>query len=171
MCLSVNLSPLQFRQPDLAQQVADALQRTGLPGIRLDLEMTEGLLLGDTAVVLRNMQALKEQGVRLTLDDFGTAYASLSTLRRFPFDRIKIDKSLVRGMCDDDSVLAIVEAVLMLGARLKLAVVAEGVETKRQLDMLRRLDCALVQGFLTGRPMTADQVGAAMAHKPAEQRR
>ena len=171
VCLSVNLSPLQFRQPDLAQQVADALQRAGLPGARLDLEVTEGLLLGDTAVSLRTMQALKEQGVRLTLDDFGTAYASLSTLRRFPFDRIKIDKSFVRGMCDDDSALAIVEAVLMLGARLKLAVVAEGVETERQLDMLRRLGCALVQGFLAGRPMTADQAGAAMAHKPAERRR
>ncbi len=103
--------------------------------------------------------------MRLTLDDFGTAYVSLSTLRRFPFDRIKIDKSFVRGMCDGDSALAIVEAVLMLGARLKLAVVAEGVETERQLDMLRRLGCVLVQGFLTGQPMTAGQAGAAVARK------
>ena len=94
VCLSVNFSPLQFRQPDLAQQVAEALQRTGLPGARLDLEVTESLLLGDAAVVLRTMQALKEQGARLTLDDFGTAHASLSTLRRFPFDRIGTDANL-----------------------------------------------------------------------------
>ena len=108
------------------------------------------------------MQALKEQGVRLTLDDFGTAYASLSTLRRFPFDRIKIDKSFVGDMGQDDSAQAIVEAVLLLGARLNLAVVAEGVETEAQLDALRRLGCGLVQGYLTGRPMPEDQARAAV---------
>ncbi len=162
VCLSVNFSPLQFRQPDLAQQVARALQRAGLPGERLDIEVTEGLLLGNSGMALRTMQALKEQGVRLTLDDFGTAYASLSTLRRFPFDRIKIDKSFVQEMGQDDSSLAIVEAVLLLGARLRLAVVAEGVETEAQLDALRGLGCNLVQGYLTGRPMPEDQARAAL---------
>ena len=169
--LSVNLLPLQFRQPDLARQVADALARTRLPGERLDLEVTEGLLLGDTAAVLRTVQALKKQGVRLTLDGSGTAYASLSTLRRFPFDRIKIDKSFVRGMCDDSSALAIVEAILMLGARLNLAVVAEGVETEQQFDALRRLGCALVQGFLTGPPMTADRARLAVLRQPVRRTR
>ncbi len=162
VCLSVNFSPLQFRQPDLAQQVAGVLERAGLPGERLDIEVTEGLLLGNSGMVLRTMQALKEQGVRLTLDDFGTAYASLSTLRRFPFDRIKIDKSFVQEMGHDDSSLAIVEAVLLLGARLRLSVVAEGVETGAQLDGLRRLGCKLVQGYLTGRPMPEDQARAAV---------
>ncbi len=161
VCLSVNVSPLQFRQPDLAQQVARVLERAGLPGERLDIEVTEGLLLSNSGTVLRTMQALKEQGVRLTLDDFGTAYASLSTLRRFPFDRIKIDKSFVGDMGQDDSALAIVEAVLLLGARLNLAVVAEGVETEAQLDALRRLGCGLVQGYLTGRPMPEGQARAA----------
>ncbi len=162
VCLSVNFSPLQFRQPDLAQQVARVLEGAGLPGERLDIEVTEGLLLGNSGMVLRTMQALKEQGIRLTLDDFGTAYASLSTLRRFPFDRIKIDKSFVQEMGHDDSSLAIVEAVLLLGARLNLAVVAEGVETEAQLDTLRRLGCNLVQGYLTGRPMPEDRARAAM---------
>jgi diguanylate cyclase (GGDEF)-like protein len=162
VCLSVNVSPLQFRQPDLAQQVARILKQAGLPGERLDIEVTEGLLLGNSGMVLRTMEALKEQGVRLTLDDFGTAYASLSTLRRFPFDRIKIDKSFVQEMGQDDSSLAIVEAVLLLGARLRLAVVAEGVETEAQLDTLRRLGCSLVQGYLTGRPMPEDQARAVL---------
>ena len=162
VCLSVNFSPLQFRQPDLAQQVARVLEGAGLPGERLDIEVTEGLLLGNSGTVLRTMQALKEQGIRLTLDDFGTAYASLSTLRRFPFDRIKIDKSFVQEMGHDDSSLAIVEAVLLLGARLRLGVVAEGVETEAQLDTLRRLGCNLVQGYLTGRPMPEEAARAAV---------
>ena len=155
--LSVNLSPKQFRQPDLAQQIAAILNRTGFSPDRLDLEVTEGLLLDGSDLVLRNMQAVREQGIRITLDDFGTAYASLSYLRRFPFDRIKIDKSFVQGMCDDDGTLAIVEAILSLSRRLGLEVVAEGVETEQQLQLMRTMDCRLVQGFFTGRPMTAQQ--------------
>ena len=162
VCLSVNFSPMQFRQPDLAQQVGRVLQQAGLPGERLDIEVTEGLLLANSGMALRTVEALKEQGVSLTLDDFGTAYASLSTLRRFPFDRIKIDRSFVQDMGGDDSSLAIVEAVLLLGARLRLAVVAEGVETEAQLDTLRRLGCTLVQGYLTGRPMPEGAARAAL---------
>ena len=164
--VSVNLSPLQFRQPDLAQQIADVLHRTGLPARRLDLEVTEGVLLDGSGVVLRTMGALKEQGIRITLDDFGTAYASLSYLRRFPFGRIKIDQSFIRGMCDDDSTLAIVQAIILLSRRLNLTVVAEGVETERELEMLRKLDCRLVQGFLVGRPM-ADEQARAVLKQPA----
>jgi len=161
--VSVNLSPLQFRQPELPQQVAEILQRTGLPAGRLDLEVTEGVLLDESGVVLHSMKALKEQGVRITLDDFGTAYASLSYLRRFPFDRIKIDQSFIRGMCGDDGTLAIVQAIILLGKRLDLAVVAEGVETERELETLRRLDCSLVQGYLVGRPMAGEQALAMLA--------
>ena len=151
--LSVNLSPLQFRQTDLPQQIADVLNRTGLPAARLDLEVTEGLLLEECDLVLRTMQALQEQGIRITLDDFGTAYASLSYLRRFPFNGIKIDRSLIRGLCDDAGALAIVQAILSLGDRLKLAVVAEGVETERELDVLCKMGCRFVQGYLPGRPV------------------
>jgi diguanylate cyclase (GGDEF)-like protein len=155
--LSVNLSPLQFRQPDLPQQIADVLNRTGLPAERLDLEVTEGLLLEESDRVRRTMRGLQQQGIRVTLDDFGTAYASLSYLRRFRFDGIKIDQSFVRGLCDDDNTLAIVQAILSLGERLNLAVVAEGVETECELDVLRTLGCRFVQGFLFGRPLEGRQ--------------
>lgn len=158
--LSVNLSPLQFRQAGLPEFVAETLRRTGLAPDRLDLEVTEGLLLDDSGLVLSTMRALKEQGIGITLDDFGTAYASLSYLRRFPFDRIKIDKSFVQGMCRDDGTLAIVQAIVALGARLDLSLVAEGVETETELLMLRKLGGLAVQGFLTGPPMTAHQARA-----------
>ena len=164
--ISVNLSPSQFRQPDLPQRIAEILERTQLPAGQLDLEVTEGVLLDESDVVLRTMKALKEQGVRISLDDFGTAYASLSYLRRFPFDRIKIDQSFIRGMCADDGTLAIVQAVILLGKRLNLSVVAEGVETEDELDMLRKLDCRLVQGFLIGRPM-ADEEARFVLSQPA----
>lgn len=156
--VSVNLSPLQFRQPDLPDQVADVLARTGLLAERLELEVTEGLLLDDSDLVLRTTRRLQQQAVRITLDDFGTAYASLSYLRRFPFDRIKIDKSFIRGIGDDDATLAIVQAILSLGERLNLTVVAEGVETRRELAVLRNLNCRLVQGYLSGKPLSGHRV-------------
>jgi len=158
--VSVNLSPLQFRHPDLPKQVAGVLDRTGLAPDRLELEVTEGLLLDNSDLVLSTTRRLQEQGVRIALDDFGTAYASLSYLRRFPFDRIKIDKSFIRGLGDDDGTLAIVQAILSLGDRLNLTVVAEGVETRRELAILRNLDCRLVQGYLPGKPVTRQRVHA-----------
>lgn len=160
VCVSVNLSPLQFRQPNLVQQIADVLERTGLPAERLDLELTEGFMLNDSEIVRRTMRELQARGIRITLDDFGTAYASLSYLRRFPFDRIKIDKSFIRGIGDDHATLAIVQAVLSLGERLNLAVVAEGVETERELEVLRELGCRIVQGYLSGRPVVSQQARA-----------
>jgi diguanylate cyclase (GGDEF)-like protein len=150
--LSVNLSPLQFRQPDLPAQIADVLCRTSLPAARLRLEVTEGLLLDESDLVLRTMRGLQEQGIRIMLDDFGTAYAGMSYLRRFPFNGIKIDKSFVSGMSGDAITLAIVEAILSLGDRLRLAVVAEGVETERELDVLREMGCRFFQGYLAGKP-------------------
>jgi len=158
--LSVNLSPLQFRQRDLIEQVADVLSRTGLAPERLELEVTEGLLLEDSELVLRTMRRFQEQGIRITLDDFGTAYASLSYLRRFPFDGIKIDRSFVHGLGDESGSLEIVGAMLSLGERLKIAVVAEGVETQRELQILRNLGCRLVQGFISGRPSDGQQARA-----------
>ena len=155
--LAVNLSPLQFRQPDLPQQVADVLARTGLSPRRLDLEVTEGLLLDDAGLVLDTMNALRALGVGMTLDDFGTACASLSYLRRFPFDRIKIDKSFIKNITDDNETLAIVQTILYLGKRLKLSVAAEG-QGQGQLDILRGLGCTLAQGYLTGRPVPSEQM-------------
>ncbi len=158
--LSVNLSPLQFRQPDLPEQIADVLSRTGLPASRLGLEVTEGLLLDESELVLQTIRTLQGQGIRIMLDDFGTAYASMNYLRRFPFDGIKIDKSFIRGICSDEVTLAIVQAILSLAARLKLVVVAEGVETERELNVLRKLDCRFIQGYLTGRATDNQQANA-----------
>jgi len=154
--VAVNLSPLQFRQGNLTDEVIGILRRTGLAPDRLELEVTEGVLLEDSGPVLQTMHALQALGVSITLDDFGTGHASLSYLRRFPFDKLKIDKSFVRNLPVDPQSGAIVEAVLLLSRRLGLDVVAEGVETQAQLDMLRELRCPLVQGFLKGRPMSAE---------------
>ena len=154
--VAVNLSPLQFRQGNLTEEVTDVLRRTGLAPDRLELEVTEGLLLEDSGPVLQTMYALQALGIVITLDDFGTGHASLSYLRRFPFNKLKIDKSFIRDMHVDPQSEAIVEAVLSLSCRLGLNVVAEGVETQAQLDILRELRCPLVQGFLKGRPMSAE---------------
>jgi diguanylate cyclase (GGDEF)-like protein len=150
--LSVNLSPLQFRHSGLPEQIADILRRTGLPATRLRLEVTEGLLLDESDLVLRTMRQLQAQGICIMLDDFGTAYAAMSYLRRFPFNGIKIDKSFARDICINETTLAIVQAILSLGDRLQLVVVAEGVETHGELDLLRKLGCRFVQGYLLGTP-------------------
>ena len=155
--LAVNLSPLQFRQSDLSQQVADVLRRTGLAPSRLGLEVTEGLLLDESDQVLHTMRELQAQGVSIMLDDFGTAYASMSYLRRFPFDGLKIDRSFVRSLDNDEITLAIVQSILSLADRLNLKVVAEGVETERELNVLRKLGCRFIQGYLTGRPADSQQ--------------
>ena len=165
--LGVNLSPMQFRQPDLPRRVADILAHSGMAPHRLDLEVTEGMLLDETGLVLDTMHALRAQGVGMTLDDFGTAYASLSYLRRFPFDRIKVDKSFVTSITTDPETLAIVQTILALSVRLNLSVVAEGVESQEQLDVLRGLGCKVVQGFLTGRPIAGCDVPGRLAQQAA----
>ena len=156
--VAVNLSPVQFQRGDLPAQVADVLARTGLPAHRLELEVTEGLLIGDAEGALVAMKALKALGVRLALDDFGTGYSSLSYLRRFPFDKLKIDKSFTQAIELDAGARAIVDAILAMGHSLNLRVTAEGVETEEQLAFLRALHCDEVQGFLLGEPIPAEQL-------------
>ncbi|HYZ63442.1 MAG TPA: EAL domain-containing protein [Acetobacteraceae bacterium] len=158
--VAVNLSPVQFQQPEFLEMVLGCLSRSGLTPDRLELEITEGVLLQDSGAVLETMHALRRAGVSITLDDFGTGHASLSYLRRFPFDKIKIDKSFIRNLRHDRSSDAIVDAVLLLGRRLGLRVVAEGVEDEAQLAQLRAMHCPYVQGFLTGRPMAAEMARA-----------
>jgi diguanylate cyclase (GGDEF)-like protein/PAS domain S-box-containing protein len=154
--LAVNLSPAQFRQPDLPEMVATILQQSGLPPERLELEVTEGLLIDDTERAVTMLNALKDQGIRISLDDFGTGYSSLSYLRKFPFDKIKIDKSFVQGLGVDKDADAIVGVVIALARSLKLQVIAEGIETQAQFDLLRKLGCDQGQGFLIGRPVAFD---------------
>ena len=154
--VSVNLSPAQFQGDDIVETVRDVLARSGLAPERLDLEVTEGMLLENTGQVLETMTTLQHIGVALTLDDFGTGHAGLSYLRRFPFKKMKIDGSFVRSLGKDRESDAIVEAILLLGKRLDMRVVAEGVETVGQLEHLRRMQCSYVQGYLTGRPMAPE---------------
>ena len=156
--LTVNLSPLQFLEPDLAGQVLRTLRETGLQPDRLALEVTEGVLIrnGDEAFAV--MHALQHHGVRVYLDDFGTGYAGLCYLLRFPFDCIKIDRSFVACLATDQAAMAIVQATMLLSESLRLEVIAEGVETGAQLELLRVLGCRQVQGFLLGAPRPAPEI-------------
>ena len=156
--VAVNLSALQFSQGDLVQLVLETLASTGLNANRLELEVTESLLLENTDKVLTTLGRLRDVGVRIAMDDFGTAYSSLSSLRSFPFDKIKIDKSFVHGLGSSDHAFAIIEAVAGIGARLDMVTTAEGVETEDQLAWVRALGVTEVQGFHTGAPLPYDDV-------------
>ena len=153
--IAVNVSAMQFRSDaSLLATVRSVLDATGLKPSRLELEITEGVLLNDTDRTLEILHALKALGVRISMDDFGTGYSSLSYLRRFPFDKIKIDQSFVSGS-EDAHAVAIVRAVAALGASLGMRTTAEGIETHQQLARMRAEGCSEVQGYLTGRPMSA----------------
>jgi diguanylate cyclase (GGDEF)-like protein/PAS domain S-box-containing protein len=152
--MAVNLSARQLAQPDLVAQVAAALERTGAPPECVCLEITESVLMGETTI--EGIDALRALGVNLSIDDFGTGYSSLGYLRRFPVDSVKVDRSFVDGLGTESEDSAIVAAVVSLGHALGLSVVAEGVETERQLEDLRALGCDRAQGFLFSAPQPAD---------------
>ena len=155
LSIAVNISAIQFTDEKLVGTVKSVLEETGLPAERLELEITEGALLQETDTVLRQLHALKALGVRISMDDFGTGYSSLSYLQKFPFDKIKIDQSFIRGADGSQDCNAIVRAVAALGASLGMKTTAEGVETAEQLQRIRAQGCSEVQGYLTGRPVTA----------------
>ena len=152
--VAVNLSPAQFEDSaaDVVTVVEQALERTGLPPGRLELEITESLLIGDPEHVLQSLQRLSALGVKIAMDDFGTGYSSLSYLWRFPFDKVKIDRAFVQGLEDEVRVSLIISSIVSLAHSLGMRVNAEGVETESQREALRRLGCDELQGFLLGRP-------------------
>ncbi|WP_244498263.1 putative bifunctional diguanylate cyclase/phosphodiesterase [Aureimonas ureilytica] len=156
MIVAVNVSPLQFKSDTLLETIASALEKARLPAHRLEIEITEGALLDDTDNVLKTLIALRDIGVKISMDDFGTGYSSLSYLQKFPFNKIKIDRSFVANANPDSE--AILRAVAGLGASLGMAITAEGVETAEQLTRIRDERCTHVQGYLTGRPMAANLV-------------
>ena len=156
LTVAVNLSPAQFRDGDIAETVASVLKETGLAPNRLELEITENLLINDTEEVLGKLNRLRELGVAIAMDDFGTGYSSLSYLARFPFSKIKIDRQFIRNMTRDPAMRAIVKTIVALGRSLEIAVTAEGVETQEQAAMLREFGCPQVQGFLYGYPEAAN---------------
>ncbi len=156
--VAVNLSPAQVRSRGVVPAVLSALAHSRLAPQRLELEITESVLLGETDANLATLHRLREIGARISMDDFGTGYSSLSYLRSFPFDKIKIDRSFVRELAERPDCVAIVRAVAGLGASLGIATTAEGVETREQLERLRREGCTEVQGFLFSPPRPAAEI-------------
>jgi EAL domain-containing protein (putative c-di-GMP-specific phosphodiesterase class I) len=168
---AVNLSPVQFRDPNLASQVGEILERTGLAPERLELEITERVLMEDTEANLQTLTHLKALGIRISIDDFGVGHSSLSYLRRFPFDEIKLDRSFVGALDHDPSAAAIVRATLSLSRSLGLDSVAEGVESAEQLRLLGDEGCRVAQGYYFSPPVHPREIDAmvtALAAAPAE---
>jgi len=159
----VNLSAAQLVSPSTIAAVRTALRSTGLAAERLCLEITESAAIEDVRRSLAVMNGLKDLGVQLALDDFGTGYSSLSYLQRFPIDSLKIDRSFVMNLADDDESVAFVRSIISLAESLGLTVVAEGVETEAQANVLRFLGCTRAQGYLLGRPAPASDLVARMS--------
>jgi EAL domain-containing protein (putative c-di-GMP-specific phosphodiesterase class I) len=156
--VSVNVSPRQFRQETLVQTVAAALQSSGLEPRYLELELTESMVMHDAPQLVTMLDELKQLGVKISVDDFGTGYSSLSYLKRFPVDRLKVDRSFVEHMTTAGDDATIVRAIITLGHNLGLKVVAEGVETQQQARALRAYQCDEAQGFLFARPVSARDI-------------
>jgi diguanylate cyclase (GGDEF)-like protein len=156
--VAINLSPVQFKQADLFDVIESALRNSGLPPKRLEIELTESVLLERAVENHAFMQKLKHIGISLALDDFGTGYSSLSCLTAFPFDKIKIDKSFIRGLTNDHKNSAIISSIVTLACGLDMSVTAEGVETREQFEKLRTLGVNFAQGYLLGRPGSTDDL-------------
>jgi diguanylate cyclase (GGDEF)-like protein/PAS domain S-box-containing protein len=156
--VAVNLSPMQFKSKNLVEVVVSALAASGLPGSRLELEITESVLLHENDVTLATLHQLRGLGVSISMDDFGTGYSSLSYLRRFPFDKIKIDRSFIQGISGQDDSFAIVRAVAAIGRSLKMTTTAEGVETREQFERVKNEGCTEVQGYFFSSPKPAAEI-------------
>ena len=163
--VSVNLSVLELRQPNFVQDVTRILLQSGMAPHHLEFEVTESIAIQEYADVINWLQTLKEMGVRLSIDDFGTGYSSLAYLKRLPIDTIKIDKGFIRDIGIDQNDAAIVTAIISMSHSLKLAVIAEGVETKEQLDFLKEHHCDEIQGYLFSRPLPADEFAQILTDK------
>jgi len=153
--ISVNISGAQIMKPGFLKEVSDALTATQLPSENLELEVTEGAIMQDTKRAIQQLKALRSMGILLAIDDFGTGYSSLSYLKKLPIHRLKIDRSFIMDIPEDEDNMVIVEAVIALGNALDLIVVAEGVENEEQLHFLKARDCPVAQGFLFSKAITA----------------
>jgi EAL domain-containing protein (putative c-di-GMP-specific phosphodiesterase class I) len=164
--VAVNVSPVQFVRGDLTRAVADALSASGMHPSRLELEITESLFLNNGALVAEKMSELIDLGVSFALDDFGTGYSSLSYVRKYPVDKIKIDRSFVVDILTDRSSAAIVGAVVAMAEGMQKRVIAEGIETEEQRRILQLLGCQEGQGFLFGKSVPAAELAAIVAAAP-----
>jgi diguanylate cyclase (GGDEF)-like protein len=166
--LAVNLSPVQFAAPDLVEVVQRALVSSGLAAHRLELEITESLIIEDNDQILTMMRRLRQLGVCIALDDFGTGYSALSYLRKFPLDKIKIDRSFVTDIATRSDQVAIIQAVLSIARALGMTVTAEGVETAIQKDFLKALGCDSAQGYLFGKPVPFEELAEIVTERVAK---
>ncbi|MDN3720092.1 EAL domain-containing protein [Roseibium salinum] len=155
--IAVNVSPAQFIAGETHKRVAQALRNSRLDPGRLEIEITESLLISNTEAVIETLREIRDMGVSIAMDDFGTGYSSLSYLSLFPFDKIKIDKSFVQNLGKATSTDAIVTSIIGLGRSLDVTITAEGVETEEQAILLRAAGCDLVQGFMFGRPDSVEK--------------
>jgi EAL domain-containing protein (putative c-di-GMP-specific phosphodiesterase class I) len=158
LSIAVNVSSLQFQQPEFGVHVLGCMRRHGVDPRKLKLELTETLLQGDLEETVSTMNLLKAEGVQFALDDFGTGYSSLQYLKRLPLDQLKIDRSFVRDIASDPNDRAIVSTIIGIAGHLALDVMAEGVETNEQLEVLRQCGCTRYQGYLFGRPVAAERL-------------
>lgn len=165
LTISINISPVQLKDPWLAQKIVKLLVETGFPASRLEVEITESSLFKNLSLAQSIVGSLKNQGIRIALDDFGTGYSSLAHLRALPFDRIKIDRSFVSSMLENAESAAIVNAIAGLGASLNVPITAEGIEDENIIEKLRELGCSKGQGWLFGQPLNIDQVRVLLLQK------
>jgi len=162
--VAVNVSPRQFRHADMLAQVQQILARTGMDPCLLELEITEGTIMDDVSSAIDTMHALRDMGIKLAVDDFGTGYSSLSYLRNFNITKLKIDRSFVETIEQEDGSAQIAHSIVDLAKNLKLGVIAEGVETPAQLDFLRRVGCEEAQGYLLSHPIYAHEIPTSLSH-------
>lgn len=166
LSMSVNLSAVQFRQPELASRIKTILSEEGLEPDRLDLELTETSIMQDAETALQTLIRLKSMGISISIDDFGTGYSSLIYLRRFPIDTLKIDRAFTHDMATSEDAKAIVAAILAMAEALKLTVIAEGVETEEQIALLIKQKCYLAQGFAFSKPIPAEELTPLLERSP-----
>ena len=151
--MAINLSPRQFRDPELVNIIKRTLHKNSISNACLELEITEGVLMNSQTSIRDALLQIDELGIKLSMDDFGTGYSSLSYLREYPFDVLKIDRSFITGITDNKADCNLVKAAIAMSHSLEIKVVAEGVETKEQLDLLNELNCDIAQGFYLSKPL------------------
>ncbi len=165
--VAVNLSPVQFKTSSLPRLISETLKSTGLAAERLELEVTESVLLAESKINLATLRELRALGVGISIDDFGTGYSCMSYLRSFPFDKIKIDRSFIEELGTNGECLAIVQAITKLGLNLGVATTAEGVETEAQRALLHKEGCKEMQGYLFSRPIPANEIAGLLSSQPS----
>ena len=164
MVLSINISAIQYKRDDFVSQVLSVLNKYDVSPGEIELEITESVLIDDLSEVKDKLYMLREYGIKVSLDDFGTGFSSLSYLKGLPIDTLKIDKSFIDNVVEDDSSRIITEAMVSMVSKLGFETIAEGVETKEQYDYLRDIGCDAIQGFLLGKPQPASEIDNLLIH-------